>query len=112
MASLSALTPHRTAPSVTGRVASARAPLFPAGLVVDAATIGEDWRAAFGGEVQYAQLGAGRCQSRHFSVHTASVQVSLEQWSVGTLKRGRPPLGSVTFVVPIGSGGAPRLQGR
>src|SRR5262249_12080543 len=29
-----------------------------------------------------------------------------------TLKRGRPPRGSVTFVVPIGAGGSPRLQGR
>jgi hypothetical protein len=112
MASLSAFTPPGSTPTVAGRLAASRAPLFPAGLVVDGTTTGEDRRAAPGWDVQYAQLGAGRCSGRAVVVHTASVQVSLEQWSVGTLKRGRPPRGSVAFVVPIGAGGAPRLQGR
>ena len=67
------------------------------------ATTGEKLQAAcVGWDVRYAQLGAGRFQSRYVSVHTAGLQMCVEDWSLGMLKRGRAPRGSVTFLVPVG----------
>ncbi len=84
------------------------------GRVVDVRTTdGEELEAAsVGWDVRYAQLGNGRCDCRHLGVHTARLQLCLEAWSLGMLKRGRAPRGSVTFLVPLGQSGAPRIQGR
>jgi AraC family ethanolamine operon transcriptional activator len=88
--------------------------LFPTGLVVDVrTTIGEELRAAsVGWDVRYAQLGTGQRRSRYLGLHTASLQLSVEHWSLGMLKMGRVPRGSVTFLVPVGRTGASRIQGR
>ena len=84
------------------------------GRVVDVRTTdGEELEAAsVGWDVRYAQLGNGRCHCQHLGVHTARLQLCLEAWSLGMLKRGRPPRGYVTFLVPLGQSGAPRIQGR
>jgi AraC family ethanolamine operon transcriptional activator len=105
VATLNALVSDRTLP---------RPSLFPAGLVVDVRTTnGEELEAAsVGWEVRYAQLGTGRCRCRHLGVHTARLQLCVETWSLGMLKMGRAPRGSVTFLVPVGRNGAPRIQGR
>ena len=91
-----------------------RTALFPPGLVVDLrTTIGEELQAAsLGWDVRYAQLSTGRCRSRYLALHTAHLQLSVEHWSLGMLKMGRAPRGSVTFVVPVGRTGASRIQGR
>jgi AraC family ethanolamine operon transcriptional activator len=88
--------------------------LCPAGLVVEVrATTGEELPAAsFGWDVRYAQTDAGRLRSRYVGVHGAGVQICCEEWSLGMLKLGRPPHGCVTFVVPVGPRGSPRIQGR
>ncbi len=94
---------------MTGRGAS----LFPAGLVTDVRTASAELPAASPGwDAHYAQLGIGRCRRRVIAVHTASLQVCLEDWSLAMLKTGRAPRGSVTFVVPVGRPGSARIQGR
>ena len=115
MASLTSLVARRitlSLPPGPGGAASARRPLFPAGRVGDLqATTGDELRAAAPGwDVRYAQLAAGRFQSRCVCVHTAGLQVSVEDFSLSMLKRGRPPRGSVTFLVP--TRGSSRIQGR
>jgi AraC family ethanolamine operon transcriptional activator len=62
-------------------------------------------------QVRYVQLSAGRCQSRHVSLHTGSMQLCLEAWSLATMKMGRAPAGAVTFLIPTGTGHC-RIQGR
>jgi AraC family transcriptional regulator, ethanolamine operon transcriptional activator len=116
VASLTSTIAHRLRPTpgITARAPSARSALFPAGLVVDVlATTGEELRAAsVGWDARYAQLAAGRLRGRAVAVHTASVQVCVEDCSLSVLKRGRAPRGSVTFLVPIGGRDGFRIQGR
>jgi len=117
MASLRAVVPDRTPAAPLAVVLHApfpRTSLFPAGLVLDVrATANEELPGtSVGWNVQYAQLGTGHFHSRWVGIHTARLQMCLEEWSLGMLKRGRAPRGSVTFLVPAGTGGSPRLQGR
>jgi AraC family ethanolamine operon transcriptional activator len=65
-----------------------------------------------GWDVRYEQLGTGRCRCRHASLTTPRLQLCVESWSLGMLKTGRGPRGSVAFLVPLGRTGASRLQGR
>jgi AraC family ethanolamine operon transcriptional activator len=104
VASLSATVADRTLPGS----------LFPAGLVVDIRTANcQDLEAAsVAWDVRYAQLGVGRCRCRHLGVHTARLQLAIEAWSLGMLKAGRCPQGSVTFLVPVARSGSCRFQGR
>lgn len=87
---------------------------FPAGHVVDvrATSVEELERISVGWDVRHVQLHEGRCRSRHVSLHTARMQVCFEAWSLGTMKIGRPPAGTVTFLVPAGGSGSCRIQGR
>jgi len=116
LASLTSLVERRMTPPLrpgaAARAASARPALFPAGLVVDrqATTGNELGAAAVGWDVRYAQLAAGRFHSRCVSLHTAGLQVSIEDFSLSMLKRGRPPRGAVTFLVS--TRGEARIQGR
>ena len=68
--------------------------------------------AGFVAETRYVQLGNGRCRSREASLRTPCMDVRHEAWSLGMLKLARVPRGAVTFLVPIGRSGAPRIQGR
>jgi AraC family ethanolamine operon transcriptional activator len=90
------------------------APLFPPGLLVDvrASSGAELPIAPTGWDVRYAQLETGRLRSRFVGLHTAVTQVCVEDWSLGMLKQGRAPRGSVSFAVPVGRNGTPRIQGR
>src|SRR5215470_8586145 len=65
-----------------------------------------------GGRARHVQLGTGRCRSRRAVVRTARLQLSCESWSLGVLEVGGAPRGSVTFLVPVGHGGSPRVRGR
>jgi AraC family ethanolamine operon transcriptional activator len=65
-----------------------------------------------GWDVRYVQLGTGEFRCRHGSVRTARLQICLEAWSLGILKMGRGPRGSVTFLVPVGGAGSVHIQGR
>lgn len=115
MASVRAFVPDPTPPApAASRPPAARPPLFPAGLVLDVRTTSDEGlpSAAVGWSVQYAQLGTGRFRGSWLGFHTASVQAGIEDWSLGMLKRGHPPRGSVTFLVPIGPTDCVRLQGR
>ena len=115
MASVRAFVPDPTpAAPAASHPPSARTPLFPAGLVVDVRTTSHEGlpAAAIGWCVQYAQLGTGRFRGSWVGVHTASVQVGIEGWSLGMLKRGQAPRGSLTFLVPVGPAASVRLQGR
>lgn len=87
---------------------------FPPGLVVDLRTTlcDEVEQASVGWDVRYAQLESGARRCRFVGLHTARLQICLEAWSLGMLKVGRGPLGSATFVVPVGAGGVCRVQGR
>jgi AraC family transcriptional regulator, ethanolamine operon transcriptional activator len=114
VSSLSAVVPERTPPR---RSATALVPaptsFFPAGTVEDVrAASGEGLPAAFGWEVEHAQLETGRCASRRVALHTAAMQLGIESWSVGVLKSGRVPRRAVTFLVPLGRDGAARIQRR
>lgn len=106
--------PRAAVPGLAGLPPAPRTALFPAGLVVDVRTTsGEELEAAsVGWDVRYAQLGTGQCRSRYLGIHTARLQLSLEAWSLGMLKMGRAPRGSVTFLVPVGRTGVSRIQGR
>ncbi len=111
--------PMRTALASDPRLPRAAVPplrgsAFAAGRLVDVRTTnGEGLEApSVGWDVRYAQLGTGRCHCRYLGVHTARLQLCLETWSLGMLKRGRAPRGSVTFLVPLGRSGAARIQGR
>jgi AraC family ethanolamine operon transcriptional activator len=84
-------------------VASAAAPPVPTGPHVRATPDG--W------EVRYAQLGAGHLRGRCLRVESDASQVCLEDWSLAILKSGRAPRGAVSFLVPVGGGGSPRIQG-
>src|SRR5262245_57936864 len=65
-----------------------------------------------GGRARHVQLGTGRCRSRRAVVRTARLQLSCESWSLGVLEMGGAPRGFVTFLVPVGHGGSPRVRGR
>jgi AraC family transcriptional regulator, ethanolamine operon transcriptional activator len=89
--------------------------MFPTGVVVDSRTANcqELEAASIGWDVRYVQLGEGgssRC--RHVAIHTARLQLSFETWSLGMLKTGRGPRGSVAFLVPLARSGSCRFQGR
>ena len=115
MASVRAFVPEPTPPPPAAHhPPSARPCLFPAGLVVDVRKTSDEGlpAAAVGWSVQYAQLGTGRFRGSWVGVHTASVQVGIEDWSLGMLKRGHAPRGCVTFLVPVGPASSVRLQGR
>jgi AraC family ethanolamine operon transcriptional activator len=76
-------------------------------------TSGADLEASSAGQdIRYVQLGTGRCRCRRISARTERLLLSYESWSVGMLKIGRPLRGAVTFLVPIGRSGLPRIQGR
>jgi AraC family ethanolamine operon transcriptional activator len=79
---------------------------------VRAATGNDLPTAPVGWDVRYAQLETGRLRSRFLGVHTAGMQFCLEDWSLGMLKQGRVPRGSVCFAVPLGRSGSSRIQGR
>jgi AraC family transcriptional regulator, ethanolamine operon transcriptional activator len=97
-----ALRPHSPSPS-----------LFPTGLVeVRNASVEELEGASFGWDVRYGQLETGSCRCRLASVHTARLQIRHETWSLGMLKTGRVPRGTVTFLVPVGRNGSSRIDGR
>jgi AraC family ethanolamine operon transcriptional activator len=112
VSSLTRLVPDRRPLPGGARDAPSRTPPFPAGLVLDVrATTGQELRAAsVGWDVRYAQLGAGGFRGRWVGAHTRAAQVFCEDWSVGVLKLGVAPRGSVTFLVPVA--GSSRIQGR
>ena len=67
--------------------------------------------ASDGWDVRYAQLGAGHLRTRCLRFQSDASQVCLEDWSLAILKSGRAPRGAVSFLVPVGGGGSPRIQG-
>src|SRR5688572_5265062 len=72
----------------------------------------EEMQAAAGGDVRYAQLGPGRLRGRYVGVQTPGLRIGVEEWSLGILRVGHAPRGAVTFLVPVGHGGSPRIQRR
>jgi AraC family ethanolamine operon transcriptional activator len=104
--------PRAAARSLADRPPRPRPPLFPIGLVVDVETSdGEAGKGLAGWHVHHAQLGPGRCRLRQVGVHTGTMQIGYECWSLGMLKMGRVPPDAVTFLVPAGRRPA-RIQGR
>jgi AraC family ethanolamine operon transcriptional activator len=76
------------------------------------AATAEQMQAASGGDLHYAQLGPGRLRGRYVGVRGAGLRIGVEDWSVGILRLGQAARGSVTFLVPVGHGGSPRIQRR
>lgn len=99
--------------SSLGAFVDRRTPLPPAARVVDvSAANAEEMQAAAGGDVRYAQLGPGRLRGRYVGIQAPGLRIGVEDWSLGILRAGRAPLGCVTFLVPVGHGGSPRIQRR
>jgi len=69
-------------------------------------------QAAAGGDVRYAQLQPGRLRGRYVGVQAPGLRIGVEEWSLGILRVGHAPRGSVTFLVPVGHGGSARIQRR
>jgi AraC family ethanolamine operon transcriptional activator len=107
-----AFSPGSSRPAASARPAVAAAPLrlFPDGLVVDIRASGVHEMHAAGGSARYAQLEGGRFCGRITGVHTKDAQLCVEAWSLGVLKRARPPRRTVSFAVA--ARGTQRLQGR
>jgi AraC family transcriptional regulator, ethanolamine operon transcriptional activator len=99
--------------STLGAFVDRRTPLLPAARTVDVvASTADEMQPLAGGDVRYAQLGPGRLRGRYVGVQATGLRIGVEEWSLGILRIGFVPRGSVTFLVPIGHGGSPRMQGR
>jgi AraC family ethanolamine operon transcriptional activator len=86
---------------------------LPAARIVDVVTAtAEEMQDAAGGDVRYAQLGPGRLRARYVGVQAPDLRIAVEEWSLGILRVGQAPRGAVTFLVPVGHGGSPRIQRR
>jgi AraC family ethanolamine operon transcriptional activator len=86
--------------------------VLPAARIVDVVTATVEEMQAAAGDVRYAQLGPGRLRGRYFAVQAAGLRIGAEEWSLGILRVGHAPRGAVTFLVPVGHGGSPRIQRR
>ena len=99
--------------SSLGAFVDGRTPLLPPARVVDvSAANAEEMQAATGGDVRYAQLGPGRLRGRYVGIQAPGLRIGVEDWSLGILRFGHAPLGCVTFLIPVGHGGSPRIQRR
>ena len=63
-------------------------------------------------DARYYQLEAGRCRARRALLRTSRIEACCERWSVGMLKLGSVPRGTVAFLVHAGHAGDARIQGR
>jgi AraC family transcriptional regulator, ethanolamine operon transcriptional activator len=90
-----------------------RTPVLPPARRVDVVVgTAEEMQAAAGGGVRFAQLEPGRLRGRYVGVQAQGLRIGVEEWSLGILRIGHAPPGSVTFLVPAGHGGSPRIQRR
>lgn len=71
----------------------------------------EELQQASGG-ASYCQLTPGRFRARLTRFRTPRLELCLETWSLGMLKRGSAPRQKVTLICSIGRGRSGRLQGR
>jgi AraC family ethanolamine operon transcriptional activator len=80
--------------------------------VVDALVTSAEDLAEGSREAHYFQLGAGRLRGRRSGIRTPLLEMSIEAWSLGMLKRGRVPRHLVTCLVPLCASASSRLLGR
>jgi AraC family ethanolamine operon transcriptional activator len=83
----------------------------PADFVEHQLSSAEELQQVAGG-ADYCQLAPGRFRVRLTRLRTPRLELCLETWSLGMLKRGNAPRQKVTLICSIGRGRSGRLQGR
>lgn len=99
------------APETLGQAAVS--PLFPAGVVQEAAFDDFDAMAAAprAWDQHYLKLTKGRFSGSLRAAHTAGMQVGGVSWSSGVLVSGAIPRGVMTFAIPVAPAGLARTHG-
>jgi AraC family ethanolamine operon transcriptional activator len=89
------------------------APVFPAGVVLDADFDDFDAMAATprAWDQHYLKLTKGRFRGGVHGVHTSAAQIGSVFWSSGVLVTGAAPRGAMTFGIVMGESGIARTQG-